>query len=97
VLVAKDIDFPALVKTTIKNLSVVPSELAEQSQTAKTVTALLGNLGAIGHQLAEIRNQFGTGHGRSVNHVGLQKRHAKLVVGAAVTLAVFLYECHEAT
>jgi hypothetical protein len=94
--VAKDIDFPALVKTTIKNLSVVPPELAEDSQTSRMVTALLGNLGAIGHQLAEIRNQFGTGHGRNTAYVGLQKRHAKLVVGAAVTLAVFLYECHEA-
>lgn len=70
VLVAKDIDFPALVKTTIKNLSVVPPELAEQSQSARTVTALLGNLGAIGHQLAEIRNQFGTGHGRSAKPSG---------------------------
>jgi hypothetical protein len=97
VSIAKDIEFPALVKTTIQNLTVVPPELAEQSQTSRTVTALLGNLGAVAHQLAEIRNEFGTGHGRSASHVGLQKRHAKLVVGAAVTLAIFLYECHEAS
>jgi abortive infection Abi-like protein len=56
----------------------------------------LNNLGSIGHQLAELRNQYGTGHGRSMDHVGLPVRHAKLAIGAAAALAVFLYECHEA-
>ena len=59
-------------------------------------TILLGNLGSIGHPLAEMRNQSGTGQGRSTDHVGLEKKHAKLAVGAAATLAVVLYECHEA-
>jgi hypothetical protein len=40
------------------------------------------NLGAIGHQLAEMRNQSGTGHGKSAGHVSLEKKHAKLAVGA---------------
>lgn len=93
---SKDVDFPALVKVAIRSLTVVPPALGETSQPAKTVTVLLGNLGSIGHRLAELRNQYGTGHGREAGYVGLQKRHAKLVVGAAVSLAVFLYECHEA-
>jgi hypothetical protein len=92
VSVAKNEDLPALVKTTIKNLSIVPKGIAEQSQSEKTITVLLNNLGSVGHHLAELRNQFGTGHGRRTDHVGLQKRHARLAVGAAATLAVFLYE-----
>jgi hypothetical protein len=94
--VSKNEDFPALVKTTVKSLSVVPNSLAAQPQSEKTISALLGNLAAIGHQLAEMRNQSGTGHGKSTEHVSLEKKHAKLAVGAAATLAVFLYECHEA-
>lgn len=94
--VYKNEDFPALVKTTVKSLHVVPKSLAAQPQSEKTISALLGNLGAIGHHLAEMRNQSGTGHGKSTEHVGLEKKHAKLAVGAAATLAVFLYECHEA-
>jgi len=96
VAISKNEDFPALVKATVKSLRVVPQSLAAQPESEKTISALLGNLSAIGHQLAELRNQSGTGHGKSTQHVGLEKRHAKLAVGAAATLAVFLYECHEA-
>jgi AbiJ-like protein/abortive infection Abi-like protein len=94
--IAKDEDLPALVKITIRSLSIVPKGIAAQSQSEKTITVLLNNLGSVGHHLAEMRNQFGTGHGRPTDHVSLQKRHARLAVGAAATLAVFLYECHEA-
>jgi hypothetical protein len=93
---AKSEDFPTLVRLTIKNLNIVPEEVAALSQAEKTITVLLNNLGSIGNQLAEMRNQFGTGHGKSPDYVGLQRRHAKLAIGAAATLAVFLYECHEA-
>lgn len=92
----KSEDLPALVRSTIKSLNTIPQEIAELSQAEKTIAVLLNNLGSIGNQLAEMRNQFGTGHGKSSEHVGLQRRHAKLAVGAAATLAVFLYECHEA-
>ena len=92
----KNEDLPTLVKTTIKTLTVIPPGLASPSQAEKTVTTLLNNLGSVSQQLAELRNQFGTGHGRTTQHVGLQRRHAKLTVGAAATLAVFLFECHEA-
>ncbi len=94
---SKNEDLPALVRATVKSLAIVPPELSSQVQSEKTVTVLLNNLGSIGHQLAELRNQFGTGHGRSTDHVGLPARHAKLAIGAAATLAVFLYESHEAT
>jgi hypothetical protein len=93
---AKNEDLPALVRATIKSLQVVPPGIVDQSQSEKTITVLLNNLGSIGQQLAEMRNQFGTGHGRTTGHVGLQKRHARLAIGAAATLAGFLYECHEA-
>lgn len=94
---SKNEDLPALVRATVKSLAIVPPELSAQAQLEKTVTVLLNNLGSVGHQLAELRNQFGTGHGRSTDHVGLPARHAKLAIGAAATLAVFLYESHEAT
>jgi hypothetical protein len=96
VTVAKNEDFPALVKLTVKSLPIVPQGIADQAHVEKTVTILLNNLASVGHQLAEIRNQFGTGHGKANDHVGLLKSHARLAVGSAATLGVFLYECHEA-
>ncbi len=92
----KNEDLPALVRSAVKGLQIVPARLANEPRLEKTITVLLNNLGSIGHQLAELRNQFGTGHGRSTAHVVLPGRHAKLAIGAAATLAVFLYESHEA-
>jgi hypothetical protein len=88
-------DFPQLVRSTIKALTILPPEVSNEPQLKDTITVLLGNLGSVGHRLAELRNQSGTGHGRHAGHVGLTTRHAKLAIGAAATLAVFLYECHE--
>lgn len=96
VAISRNEDLPALVRTTVKNLAIIPAGIADHAQSEKTITVLLNNLGSVGQQLAEIRNHFGTGHGRSTDHIGLQKRHARLAIGAAATLAVFLYECHEA-
>ena len=95
VAVTKNEDLPALVRATVKSVTVVPPSISNAPQAEKTVTVLLNNLGSVGHRLAEIRNQFGTGHGRPTHHVGLQRRHAKLAVGVAATLAAFLFECHE--
>lgn len=45
--------------------------------------------------LAELRNLYGTGHGKNGKRAGLTGRHAKLAVGAATTLALFLFETRE--
>lgn len=87
-------DFPALIKLTIKCLPIVPPGVKESAHSEKSIRVLLNNLGSIGTQLAEIRNQFGTGHGKDKDHIGLQRHHAKLAVGAAATLASFLFDCH---
>ena len=44
--------------------------------------------------IAELRNSYGTGHGKDAKSKGLSPRHAKLAVGAATTLAIFLVETH---
>lgn len=90
----KDEKLPKLVKQTVNELKLVPGDLLNVEQAADDVRVLLKNLGAIGHHLAEIRNPFGTGHGKEARHSGLEPRHARLAVGAASTLGVFLFECH---
>jgi hypothetical protein len=39
--------------------------------------------------IAELRNHYGTGHGKAAGAKGLSSRHAKLAVGAAASLAVW--------
>jgi hypothetical protein len=50
------------------------------------------NLATITQGVNELRNHYGTGYGKVAGTKGLLPRHARLAVGAASTLAVFLVE-----
>jgi hypothetical protein len=88
---------PRLVKQAASVLELISPEIENRSKATETVKRLLSNLGSVSDGLAELRNLHGTGHGKAANTVGLKKRHARLAVGAATSLAVFLLETHEAT
>ena len=91
-----DPKMPALLKATLKELKLVPDSILGSRHGTGSIKRILGGLGSIGHGLAELRNLYGTGHGRHGASSGLQPRHARLAVGAMATLAVFLFETHEA-
>lgn len=90
-------DIPVLAKATFKALNLVPEGVPNTTRGTDVIKRLLSNLSTISHGLAELRGLYGTGHGRHGSTSGLTARHAKLAVGAASTLAVFLFETHEQT
>ena len=45
-------------------------------------------------RLAELRNLYGTGHGKEAAAQMQKPRHARLAVGAASTLAGLFFETH---
>jgi hypothetical protein len=90
-------DVSTLTKETLKELKLVPEGVPEAARGADVIKRLLSNLETIGNGLAELRGLYGTGHGKHGNSTGLSSRHAKLAVGAASTLAVFLFETHKET
>ena len=53
------------------------------------------NLATITQGIAELRNQFGTGH-RKTAGAALQSRHAKLAVGAASNISCIFVGDHAA-
>jgi hypothetical protein len=87
-------DLPKLVRATVKELKLTPDDIPDKTKAAETIRILLSNLATITNGIAELRNQYGTGHGKEASARGLGPRHAKLAVGAASTLAVFLAETH---
>lgn len=92
----KNDDLPALVKRTTKTLRVSRDDVDSAAPAAETIRRVLSSLGQIAQGTAELRNSYGTGHGRSGSSFsGLHPRHARLAVGASVTLGVFLYESYE--
>lgn len=84
-------EIPRLIKETISTLDLLPARV-QNSIVADSVKKLLGNLSQIPFQLATIRNKMGTGHGKANSFTGLEPRHARLAVGAALTLCWFLWE-----
>ena len=91
---SKNADIPELVKLTSKELELTPSDITDKAKAADTIKRLLSNLGTITQGITELRNQYGTGHGKVAGAKGLGSRHAKLAVGASSTLTVFLAETH---
>jgi hypothetical protein len=75
-------DVPALIKQTLKELKLTADDIPDATRGNDVIKRLLQNLGGIGSGLAELRNLYGTGHGKHGQTKGLSPRHAKLAVGA---------------
>ena len=83
-----------LTKETFKLLQLTPEDVPDSRRGNGTIKLILQNLATIGHNIAELRNMYGTGHGKAGSHSGLTARHAKLATGAAATLVIFLFETY---
>lgn len=93
---AKDDDVPKLLKSAQSALELAPADIHAQKKGAEIIRRTLSNLGSVAIGIAELRNLYGTGHGKGQNHKGLTVRHARLAVSASATLCMFLLETYEA-
>jgi hypothetical protein len=91
----RDWDLPRLARETGRLLRVTPDTVAPDAPAAESIRRVLGGLAGVVAGVAELRNQYGTGHGRPSGAGGLRARHARLAVGAASTLAAFLFETYD--
>lgn len=97
VVVSSAADVPALSKETFKILQLTPDHVPNSAKGSDVIRRLLSNLSTVGIGIAELRNLYGTGHGKHAGAVGLSSRHAKLATGAIIALVTFLFETHEET
>jgi hypothetical protein len=88
-------DVIELMKAARKELHLLPDDVPDAAKGADVMRRLLSNLGTVAQGLGELRNLYGTGHGKTGAAKGLGPRHARLAVGCAATLATFLLETHE--
>lgn len=91
---ASTLDLGDLVKAAMAELKLVPDDIDDRAKGADAIKKSLRSLTATVAGLGEIRNVYGSGHGRHGRARGLTPRHARLAVGAAATLATFLFETH---
>jgi hypothetical protein len=88
-------DTPDLVKAVLEDLKLVPAGISDQAKGAETIKKTLRTLTTLTQGLAEIRNLYGTGHGKNTNHRGLQPRHARLAVASAAAFIEFIVGTHK--
>ena len=81
-----------LTKLVAKELGLVPEGVTDAAKGAETIRLILRNLAVLTQYLSELRGLYGSGHGRDGRHRGLQPRHARLAVGAAVSFIDFVTE-----
>jgi hypothetical protein len=91
----KNWDLTRLMKETTKLLKLTPDDIPNEARAASSIKQILGSLSSVVQGIGEVRNEYGSGHGKDGKFKGLQPRHAKLAVGAASTLAIYLLETNE--
>lgn len=84
--------FPRLVKAAMKCLDLARESIPDAAKGSKSILQALSGMNQVVDAVAELRNLYGTGHGKLASAKGISPRHARLVVGSASTLAVFLLE-----
>ena len=90
--ITESISVGQLVKQTLKLLNI-PNENAETDlEEDRIMQKITGGLNGLSSGIIELRNHYGSGHGRSAKFNGLTKRHAELSVGASITLVRYLWD-----
>ncbi len=79
-----------LFKTTVSSLNFSQKELSNSDEFEKSLKQMLNGLSSIIQSISEIRNNFGTGHGKSPEFKQIDYKYAKLIVGIVTEISVFL-------
>jgi len=89
------LDFMELVSKANEYMHLVPANVSEQVKGEKLIKSILTSLNNIVQKMDELRNIYGTGHGKDKNYVGLQKRHAELVVNITYSTVIFWSDTYQ--
>lgn len=80
---------PQLLKATSNSLDFMPKEAEDPEKAEKAIKQLLGGIFSIVQGVGELRNGYGTGHGKDADFKGLEIKYAKLLVGVVSEIAIF--------
>jgi hypothetical protein len=67
----------------------------DESEIQEFIKKMLNGFSIIIHSIIELRNKYGTGHGKNPDFKPLEKRYAQLAVGAATDIALFFLSTYE--
>lgn len=90
-----DLDLIQLMRTACDSIGLSAKKLKSGTDGQEIAARILGNLANIAHGMAELRNLYGDGHGKTRTFQPLPPRYAHLAVGAAVTAVHFMWDTYQ--
>lgn len=84
-----------LVDRVFEHLKIMPRDISDKAKGVESIRKVLGSLKAVAQGIVELRNIYGSGHGKPGSYKGLESRHAQLAVGSSITLVLFLWDSYE--
>lgn len=87
-------DYTTLVNAALKELKLKRESVPDDKKASETIKKILSSLTQSVLGIAELRNSYGSGHGKTNDYTGLSKRHARLAVGSAATATIFMWDTH---
>lgn len=79
---------PQLLKATTNSLDFSPKEASDPDKAEKAIKQILSGIASIVQGVGELRNGYGTGHGKDADFKGLENKYAKLLVGVVSEIAI---------
>lgn len=86
----KDWTVSRLLKETTNVLEFLPKKIIDPRKAESSIKQILGGIGSIIQGITELRNSYGTGHGKDPDFVGLESQYAKLIVGVTSEVCILL-------
>ncbi len=88
-------DLPKLLKKVQNALHLISNDTDSKSRGSQGIQEVLRGLSQIVNGIAQLRNIYGTGHGRERGFQGLAPRHARFVAHSGIAICEFLLEVCE--
>ena len=89
ITVDKEWDVAKLLKETTNSLDFKPRDAHEPAKAEKSIKQILGGISSAIQGVTELRNAYGSGHGKEVDFIGLEARFSRLIVGLVSSIVVF--------
>lgn len=85
----KDWTLPQLLKNTTSSMDFKPKGVENPENAERSIRQILGGVSSIVQGMTELRNSYGSGHGKDNDFKGLDSVYAKLFTGMVADTALF--------
>lgn len=83
-----------LLKEMTNSLDLQPKHADDSEKAEASIKQILGGLASAVQGIGELRNSYGTGHGKEADFKGLESKYARLIVGAVSEMSIFYLSTH---